>query len=207
MNKRQDCQYTKSLKASSIIAALFGSITISLVFAYKSSGSQQIFHIARFLSDAGNNIFLLASNAILIFWALSRRRTSVIKLTLFLNLCVGIAVQLTKLIPFGEWALRPGALPGGFPSGHAAHAFAMAMLLTTFMPRTWWIWYLLASAIAWSRVELFEHTDLQVAAGVLFGVLITWSIISHWNKRQQAKNADDFLQPQQIPDYHHRSFS
>lgn len=85
---------------------------------------------------------------------------------------VWLVVQSIKLIPFGEWALRPNGVMGGFPSGHTTHAFAMAFALTTLFPRQGWLWYTYAAIIAWSRVEAARHTPLQVTAGVFLGVVI-----------------------------------
>jgi membrane-associated phospholipid phosphatase len=189
--------YRNNLLTAFLIAALFGVATIFLAFTYEISGKQQIYQTARFLSDAGNAVYLLAANALLIFWAWRKKLHSIIKLALSIDLFVWIAVQLTKLIPFGEWALRPGALPGGFPSGHTTHAFAMAVLLTTYFPRTWWLWYPLAAAIAWSRIEVFEHTALQVTAGVFYGIIIGWVFISQWIKREQAISTGESVRLQE----------
>jgi membrane-associated phospholipid phosphatase len=99
-----------------------------------------------------------------------------------MNLFVWISVHLIKLVPFGQWALRPGNLPGGFPSGHATHAFVMAFALTSCFPRLWWLWNLIAAAISWSRVEVGDHTGFQVTVGVCFGILIAWTFTSRWIK-------------------------
>ena len=190
--------YRRNLTTAFYIAALFGIATIAIVWAYSSSDKPHIYQIARFLSDAGNDIYLVAANALLITWGWKKKLRSVIKLALSIDFFVWASVQLVKLVPFGDWALRPGALPGGFPSGHTTHAFAMAILLTTYFPRTWWIWYPLATAIAWSRIEVVEHTALQVTAGVFVGVFIAWVFISQWITREERKSAGENTLPQEI---------
>lgn len=185
--QNRDLKYSKNLLTAFRLAVLFCVATIFLAFGYEISGEPQIYQTASFLSNAGNDIYLAAANALLICWSWRKKRYSIIKLTLGTDLGVWLAVQATKLIPFGAWALRPGGLPGGFPSGHAAHAFAMAILLTTYFPRTWWLWYPLAMAIAWSRIEVWAHTAPQVAAGVFYGVIISRLLINRWLNRQETE--------------------
>lgn len=63
-------------------------------------------------------------------------------------------------------------LTGSFPSGHAATAFACATTLTFFLPRWAPAFFVLAAAIAWSRVYNGVHYPLDVLAGALLGVLV-----------------------------------
>jgi undecaprenyl-diphosphatase len=57
-----------------------------------------------------------------------------------------------------------------FPSGHAATGFAAATVLTFARPRWAPAFYLLATAIAFSRVYVGVHYPLDVVAGALLGV-------------------------------------
>jgi undecaprenyl-diphosphatase len=58
---------------------------------------------------------------------------------------------------------------GSFPSGHAANAFAGAFVLSRFTAPAlaWWV---LAGAIAYSRLYLGVHYPSDVAAGALVGI-------------------------------------
>ena len=59
-----------------------------------------------------------------------------------------------------------------FPSGHAATSFAAATILTFAFPQLGPALFLLASAVAFSRVYVGVHYPLDVIGGAFLGVLI-----------------------------------
>jgi undecaprenyl-diphosphatase len=61
---------------------------------------------------------------------------------------------------------------GSFPSGHATSSFACATILSFYAPRAAPAFFLLAAAIAWSRVYVGVHYPLDVLGGAVLGVLI-----------------------------------
>jgi undecaprenyl-diphosphatase len=67
---------------------------------------------------------------------------------------------------------------GSFPSGHATASFACATMLAFYAPRAAPALFLLAAAIAWSRVYVGVHYPLDVLGGAVLGVLI--SIVLRW---------------------------
>jgi len=168
------------------LAMFFGLMTILLVLNVDRSHVYSIWIVGTFLSGIGNDLFLILTNILIIRWAWRKRLGSIIKLTLLLDLVVGVMVHSIKLLKLEPWYLRPNGGTGGFPSGHATHAFGMAFLLTMFFPRLGWLWYSCAAAISWSRVETDWHTGFQVAVGVILGVGIAWVLSTQWLKHPDA---------------------
>ena len=69
--------------------------------------------------------------------------------------------------------LVPEPTSGSFPSGHATTSFACAATLAPFVPRHGVpILYVLAAAIAYSRVYVGVHYPLDVLGGAVLGTLI-----------------------------------
>jgi undecaprenyl-diphosphatase len=63
-----------------------------------------------------------------------------------------------------------------FPSGHATTSFAGATMLAHFAPRWRPALYLLAAAIAFSRVYVGVHYPFDVLAGAALGLLLGFGI-------------------------------
>jgi len=163
-----------------VMALAIGVMTILLVLNVQKSNDMTLFSIGTFLGGMGNDLFLIISNLIIISWAWQKKIKSVIKMTLFLDLLVWILVQGIKLLKIEPWYLRPNGGTGGFPSGHATHAFGMAFLLSLYFPRLSWLWYACAVAISWSRMETDWHTGFQIAAGIIMGIGLAWVLVAKW---------------------------
>lgn len=88
---------------------------------------------------------------------------------------------------FLHWP-RPDGNHNGFPSGHAMASFLMAWLVATKYPKLAPLWYAIATAVAWSRVQVHAHYPYQVVGAALIGTLIGWSI-SHFLKDRTPENA------------------
>nr|WP_082360300.1 phosphatase PAP2 family protein [Paracidovorax avenae] len=94
-----------------------------------------------------------------------------------------------------QW-IEQGARPG-FPSMHAAAAFALARGLMTGLgrgtPAAWrWLAYGLAAAVAWSRVCLGVHMPSDVVAGALAGLASAWlarQVLRTWISRRGRSSA------------------
>ncbi|HYX88583.1 MAG TPA: phosphatase PAP2 family protein [Gaiellaceae bacterium] len=64
-----------------------------------------------------------------------------------------------------------------FPSGHAATAFACATVIAWAAPRLRLPAFVLAAAIAWSRVYVGVHWPLDVLGGAVLGGLVATALL------------------------------
>lgn len=64
-----------------------------------------------------------------------------------------------------------------FPSGHAATSFACATVLAAAAPRARVPLFLLAAAIAFSRVYVGVHWPLDVVCGALLGLAVGYAVV------------------------------
>jgi undecaprenyl-diphosphatase len=75
---------------------------------------------------------------------------------------------------------RPG--DASWPSGHAANAFAGAYVLSAVAPQARVVWWVLAFAIAYSRVYVGVHYPYDVIAGAAIGAACGAAVMA-WSAR------------------------
>jgi undecaprenyl-diphosphatase len=111
---------------------------------------------------------------------LSRLALAVLVASLITNKVLKPAFQRKR--PFGRTGEVPviGSLPSGasFPSAHTANAFAAAFVLWRAAPAGRLLWWLLAAAIAFSRVYLGVHYPLDVIGGGVIGVACAMLVLT-----------------------------
>jgi membrane-associated phospholipid phosphatase len=66
---------------------------------------------------------------------------------------------------------------GSFPSGHATAAFACATVIAWRAPRLAFPSFVLAGAIAWSRIYVGVHWPVDVLGGAALGILIATALL------------------------------
>ena len=82
--------------------------------------------------------------------------------------------------------LVPAPHDHSFPSGHAATSFAAATVLSALVPRFAPAWFLLAVAIAFSRIYVGVHYPLDVVGGAALGVATALLLLAASRRQLRA---------------------
>ena len=141
---------------------------------------------AHFFSDGFNESFQILAHLLIFAIAWRYRSWRPVQLDVGVTLIVNSGLQLAKNFLIAEIAIRPSGGYGGFPSGHSAATFSLAFLLSLYYPRLWWAWYTAAALVTWSRVQTNAHTELQIAAGMIFGTLVAYGFAKRMWKEKAA---------------------
>lgn len=138
--------------------------------------------VASFLSGAGNLAYLGAGVAL----PALTDHTNGTKHSLRVIDSVATSVAAAEILKLATHERRPGSPPSydSFPSGHATAAFAVASNLSIYYPRQAPFWYVGATAIGWSRLELRRHHFQDVLAGAILG---------YWTGKVEARSRHGLL--------------
>ncbi len=134
------------------------------LIALSTSGNWGLFWMALalvlWLAGSGHGLALVLLMALFVY------------ATLIIN--YGIKVMLGRERPlYSQPELKPlVGVPSSksFPSSHAAMSFAAASVLTFFFPPFFWLFYLVALVMSWSRVYVGVHRPSDVLAGMIVGL-------------------------------------
>ena len=131
------------------------------------------------LAHSADSWFWLAGLGILWYWGSERWKFLAILLIKSI-LILAISVMLIKLLvrrkrPIGEWGkLYRHTDPHSFPSGHAARAILIVVVLISHIPMYYSmllvVWALLVS---YARVALGVHYLSDVLAGLILGLVVS----------------------------------
>jgi membrane-associated phospholipid phosphatase len=124
--------------------------------------------------------------------ALARRNPRPFVLVLLADAAAeGIADALKAAVgshrPRGFDPLVPIPRSPSFPSGHATVSFACATVLSALAPRAAPAFFLLAAAIAYSRLYLGVHWPLDVVAGAAIGVATALLLLAAGRRRSGGR--------------------
>ena len=98
----------------------------------------------------------------------------------------------------GADPLLGATLDASMPSGHAATSFAGAVVLTALLRRGAPAFFLLAAAIAASRVYVGVHYPLDVLAGAIVGAVVG-AAVALLVLRSPRRTSGDLRRPREAP--------
>lgn len=162
-------------------ATLLAALTI--LFADNSLPDQ----FAHFLSDQVNDGFQILAHLLMFTAGWRLRSWQPVLYDVVVALSVTSVVQLSKRFFIADIAIRPSGGYEGFPSGHASATFSLAFVLSLYYPRLWWLWYSVAGLVTWSRIQTNAHTELQIAAGMLFGTIVAYFVALLIRRKKNSK--------------------
>ncbi len=135
----------KNLAAGAVLLSSFGSFAVGYIIFSKYL-YYMIYYFLLMIKTAGSDIAIIVVSVVFVF-------------------VIIIKAAFNKGTP----------LRGGFPSGHAAVAFSIWLMvsLLTLNPVASLLTFILAFLVALSRINSGIHTSSEVFAGGLAGILIT----------------------------------
>ena len=121
--------------------------------------------------------------------AVRRRSVALLVTVLFADATADLLADLVKAVvhrhrPYVH-QLGPAESSHSFPSGHASTSFACALVLATAAPRLRVPIYLLAVAIAYSRLYDGDHYPLDVLAGAGLGTATALLLLAAVRRRSR----------------------
>jgi undecaprenyl-diphosphatase len=150
--------------------------------------------IMDFLSQDGEYLFFLG---IIIYWFMRTKTNRRMVAEGLIAACVALGINgLIGLLIYRDRPfvhhhviqLIQHAANASFPSDHATGAFVIAGSIWIWRKRDGWVWLLLATGIAFSRVWTGVHYPADVLAGIVIGIVIAFSVHGLMNRWKLADN-------------------
>ena len=133
--------------------------------------------------------------AIALVLAVQRRAPALFATVLAADIAAELLADLGKAIVARDrpavHRLGPPVSSHSFPSGHASTSFACAVVLAAAAPRLRAPLYLLAAAIAFSRLYNGDHYPLDVVAGALLGTATALLLLAAARRRSRRAPRSD----------------
>lgn len=149
-----------------------------------------IFDFFSFFSLTGSSILIWAVISVIILIIEEKKNPGISKKDKFFMIIFTLSILSTVLIvelPLKNFFRRPRpsnhpmaySCPKSysFPSGHSATAFTAATVLSFFDKKRKWLYYSIASLIAYSRIYLGCHYFFDVVLGATLGIVVSRSTI------------------------------
>ena len=180
-----------NLRAAMRTGIVFALMTALAIYFFSGIGNETIRVAAKTIGSDFNEVFVIAFNLAVFVWCARNAIYSAAILALLNDIVHplvigGFQLYATYHLNNIAWLMRPEGFDyAGFPSSHTAYAFASALAIATLYPRLSWLGFGCAALISWSRVPALAHKDFQVIAGLVFGLVVGWLIISFWLKRKE----------------------
>lgn len=135
-----------------------------------------------FLAEKAEYLFFVG---IIFYWFYPKSENRKMVVEAMLAACVALSINgeighffyrdRPFVIHHVNW-LIPHAKNASFPSDHATAAFVIATAIWIWKKHAGWLWLVLASGIALSRVWTGVHYPLDVVAGMLIGAVVALAI-------------------------------
>jgi undecaprenyl-diphosphatase len=124
--------------------------------------------------------------------ALARRRPALLLLVVVADLFAdltsrGLKEAVGRERPHGSHSLVHVPSDPSFPSGHAATSFACALVLAAAAPRLAAPLFVLAAAIAFSRVYVGVHYPLDILGGAALGLALATALLLLAGARRRSR--------------------
>lgn len=206
-------------KTAVLISLFFLAIILFFLFLYGKNESffivnsyyhPSLDYFFQFITYLGDGLIYIP----LLLYGIFINKKFLIPIILAIVLCTFLA-QFSKRVIFPN-ELRPISLKTddvvvrtiegfdvhrrhSFPSGHTSTAFTLALLLSSIMRRKFWTLILpsIAFLVAYSRVYLSQHFVIDVAAGLVIGILSSFFalfIYERYLNKKESKNQQELVQ-------------